>query len=171
MPNYFAVLGLSPGRYRPDEVQYAFHAERRRVLPLLDDPRRAAEAREQLELIHRAYRALHDVRGQFAHWRMLRAPVDPVAALRDEIELSLEDGLLRHTRRRELLDEARRAGLTEFQGHLLIAEVQFGSEAVLLRGDDPRVARQSQRGRAAARLAAAGMLAGALLVAMVSWVG
>ena len=39
---------------------------------------------------------------------------------------SLEDGLVRYSRRRDLLSAAQRLGLDRFEANLIIAEVQYG---------------------------------------------
>jgi len=46
--------------------------------------------------------------------------------LRLLIEAALEEGLLRYSRRQMIVERARELGLSEFQAHLLIAQVQYG---------------------------------------------
>lgn len=59
-----------------------------------------------------------------------RPRVPPHEQLRDRFRsraaASLEAGLVRYSRRRELLRVAERMGLTPFEANLIIAEVQYG---------------------------------------------
>jgi hypothetical protein len=45
------------------------------------------------------------------------------------VQYELRDGVLRYSRRRELLEFARRLGLPDFEAHLLIAQAQYGQPA------------------------------------------
>lgn len=120
--DYFAVLGLSPGRYEPAEVVARFAVLRRRLVEGTPGP----ETHAALEELHTAFRALVDPQMQAEHRVALRRPLDALDALRQEIRLALDDGLLRQSSRKALLASGRRIGLTDFQVQLLIAEVQFG---------------------------------------------
>ena len=71
----------------------------------------------------------------------------------------------------EILAEGRRLGLSEFHTQLLIAQVQFGGELVVppARCDIP--ASSETGSRVGARFAAAGVLALAIFLAMIRWLG
>ncbi len=74
--------------------------------------------------------------------------------------------------RQEILSEARQIGLSDFQAHLLIAQVQFGDDRFtadwLAAGRRTRT-RSAERTRAGARIAAAGILAVGIFLALVHW--
>lgn len=171
--DYFSILGLTPGCYAPGEIARRFNARRRRLLTALDDPAQHVESRRRLDELHRAYNALRDPRRQAEHRRAARAgdDQDRVARLRRLIELSLEGGLLRYSRRAEILDEGRRLGFSEFHAQLLIAQVQFGDGIIAppYRRDVYRSAESASQ--VGARFAAAGVLALAIFLAMVRWLG
>lgn len=168
--DYFAILGLTPGRYAPTEIARRFDAERRRLLAQLDDPVRHATARRRLDELHRAYAALRDPHAQAEYLRSRRTD-DDVARLRRFIAASLEDGLLRHSRRQEIIAEARRLGFSDFHAHLLIAQVQFGDERISPVSSPPAAGSRRDTSRAWARFAAAGVLALAMFLGMVRWLG
>jgi hypothetical protein len=164
--DYFAILGLTPGVYRPAEIQHRFQQERARLLAQLADAATHQESRRQLDELHLAYRALLDAQRQEQHL----ASAEPGTASRPDRALvqlsaliadSLEDGLLRYSRRQAILAEGRRLGFSDFQVHLLIAQVQFGSVRPELVGPRQAPPRGTRRG---ALLAAAVLLAGALFL-------
>lgn len=170
----FSILGLTPGRYEPGEIDRRFRERRRRLLATLADPARYTESRRQLDELHRAYNTLRASRRQSEYLHSPAAPETDdqrVEYLRRLIAASLEGGLLRCSRRLELLEEGRRLGFSDFHTHLLIAQVQFGGE-ILARPErcdlphEPGPAR-----RAAARLATAGVLAVAIFFALLRWLG
>lgn len=168
-PEHFDALGLPPGRYTADEVSRRFERVRARLLAELEGPTQRESARRDLD---RAYRARN----------VLRAAPRSSAAARDEeqeryhqmreaIESSLEDGLLRCSRRKQVLAEGRRLGFSDFHTQLMIAQVQFGDHE-LLRAINHRPQRERHSAtRLAARLSAAGVLGLALFLAMVRWLG
>lgn len=82
---------------------------------------------------------------------------------------SLEDGLLRHSRRQELLRHAARLGLSEFHAHLLIAQVQCGGSVLL--AEPSRPGRPNGDERLGPRLAAVGVLALGILLALIQLAG
>ena len=171
---YFSILGLTPGRYEPKELARRFEARRRRLLVELADPARYVESRRGLDELHQAYNALCDPRRQAEHLRAARdenTDDGRVARLRRLIEASLEGGLLRYSRRLEILAEGRRLGFSEFHTQLLIAQIQFGGELVVppTRCGIPASAETSSR--VGARFAAAGVLALAIFLAMIRWLG
>jgi hypothetical protein len=171
---YFSILGLTPGRCEPKEVARRFHTRRRRLLAQLADSTRYAESRRQLDLLHRAYNALSDPRRQAEHVRAAReegTDEDRVARLRRLIEVSLEGGLLRYSRRAEILVEGRRLGFSEFQTHLMIAQVQFGGELAVPPTRSSRPTSAETPSRVGARFAAAGVLALAIFLAAIRWLG
>jgi len=164
--DYFTVLGLAPGRYDSAEVARRFEVERARLLAQLHDPATHQEARRRLEELHLAYAALHDPRAQAEYLAARGGAADDLTYLRRLIAASLEDGLLRYSRRQEILAEARERGFSDFQAQLLIAQVQFGDDSFSpATPGRPRLARRG----AAARLAAAGVLALGMFLALVRW--
>lgn len=170
MRDCFAILGLKPDRYDPSALARRF-VERRREL--LSDRRRApSEVHRSLDELHVAYALLRDRNAQTDHQRELsRSPADPLTGLQHMIAASLEDGLLRRSRREAILAEGRRRGLSDFHTHLLIAQTQFGRERVLA-FDDPRDERlRDSQQRSSARFAAALVLGLALFLATVRMLG
>jgi DnaJ-class molecular chaperone len=172
--DYFAILGLTPGRYRPAEIRRRFETRRRRLLAQLDDAARHDETRQRLDELHRAYNALRDPRRQAEHARGSRdraEDADRVGQLRSLIESSLEGGLLRYSRRANILAEGRRLGFSDFHTHLMIAQVQFGDGPMLppYRRQASGTARSASR--VGAHVAAAGVLALAIFLAMIRWLG
>jgi hypothetical protein len=172
--DYFSILGLKPGRYEPSEIGRRFATRRRRLLVELDDPTRHVESRQRLNELYEAYNVLRDPRRQAEYLRAARAEdgdEDRVARLQRLIEASLEGGLLRYSRRTEIIAEGRRLGFSEFHTQLLIAQVQFGEGVVA----PPRRGTVSQSAgtpsQLGARLAAAGILALAIFLAMIRWLG
>jgi len=171
---YFSILGLSPGCYEPKKIARHFDVRRRRLLVELDDPARHDESRRQLNDLYQAYNALRDPRRQAEHLRLARDEGegdDRVTRLRRLIEASLEGGLLRYSRRVEILEEGRWLGFSEFHTQLLIAQVQFGGELVVSPADRGVSRSAETTSRVGARFAAAGVLALALFLAMVRWLG
>ncbi|MEW6253014.1 MAG: hypothetical protein AB1716_20440, partial [Planctomycetota bacterium] len=124
--DYFAILGLTPGRYHPSEITARFLARREQLLAELSGGRRHTASRRELDALHVAYSALQDPHNQAEHLRLLGPSADPAAVLRLLIEAALEEGLLRYSRRQMIVERARELGLSEFQAHLLIAQVQYG---------------------------------------------
>jgi hypothetical protein len=167
--DYFAVLGLSPGQYEPAELTRRFVARRAQLLRKLDDPERYADSRQQLEQLHLAYAALRDSRRQREYLRTDPAEAKPHESLRALIEASLEDGLLRYSRRQAILERARELGLSEFQAQLLIAQVQFGTEESPFISAAPVTVRAADSGMWV-RLAGVGVLALAIFLFLVRWV-
>lgn len=172
--DYFSILGLTPGCYEPGEITRRFDARRRRLLAQLDDPARHGESRQRLDDLYRACNALRDPQRQAEYARAAREEHDRgdrVARLRRLIESSLEGGLLRYSRRAEILAEGRRLGFSEFHTHLLIAQVQFG-DGIVAPPYGRGVSRSAETAsRVGARLAAAGLLALAIFLAVVRWLG
>ncbi|MBU0640708.1 MAG: J domain-containing protein [Planctomycetes bacterium] len=163
----FAILGLTPGRYDSREIARRYRVQRERWLRVMDDPARYSESRQQLNRLHVAYNTLRDPQAQ-QEYLLRRDRDDDVVNMRRLISASLEGGLLRYSRRQEILDVARRLGFSDFQTQLLIAQVQFGEDQITPMG---RARRSSGAGssRAWARLAAAGLMALALFIFMVRW--
>lgn len=168
-----------------------FLARRAELLARLADPQQHPDARDALEALYvdrrRETHGLRIVRdsadeiapaaadGAQQTGRLVesaRGEAAAVAELRSLIAASLEDGLLRHSRREFILAEAARRGLTPFNAHLLIAQVQFGGrrqvafETVAVVPDEPAVVH-----RLRARLAAVGLVAAGLFFALVRWSG
>jgi len=160
--DYFALLGLSPGRYDPREITRRFQLRRARLVGELDDTSRYADVRQELDELHLAYAALCAARTGDD------ADADPHAQLRALIAASLEDGLLRCSRRQRILQAARELGVSDFHAQLLIAQVQFGEpamEPVVCRPVRPR----AEGTRIVARVAGVGALAAAIFLMLVRW--
>lgn len=169
--DYFALLGLSPGRYAPAEIARCYRARRARLLAELHAAGRQHDTLQQLDELHVAYSTLRDARRQAEYRRARTDGEDRVTEVRRLISVSLEDGLLRYSRRQAILERARALGFSDFQTHLLIAQVQFGDEDITT---SPR--RKDARGwgehpRAWARIAAVGVIALAMFLGLVHWVG
>ena len=114
----------------------------------------------RLDDLHMAYTVLRTDEGQSELLRSLAEDDDAPLHLRRMIAAALEDGLLRYSRRQEILAEARRLGLSDFQTQLLIAQVQFGDERI----ESPAPAKSSrgapaERRQAWSMFAAVGVLA------------
>lgn len=165
--DYFAILGLSPGRHERHVVTQRYLQLRDQFAHELAAGRDGGAGRRKLDRLHIAFTALCDPNAQMRYLRAERRP-DNAARLRTLIEASLEDGLLRYSRRREIMDEGRRIGFSDFQTHLLIAQTQFGDDQLTI---SPRStsARGGQPHGAFLRLAAAGCLGAALFLAMFRW--
>lgn len=175
---YFAHLGLTPGRYEPAEITRRFLEERGRLLEQLDDPHQHTESRRRLEELHLAYRVLRDPRRQAECLAATGQVEDAHQQLRRLIEISLEDGLLRYSRRQAILTEARRLGFSDFQAHVLISQVQLGDDGLLpaapnagLRSGPRGESSTDDQMRRGARLAGIGLLTLALVLVLVRWVG
>lgn len=166
--DYFTTLGLAPGRYSPAEITSRFAAERARLLRALDDPRQHADARRRLEELHLAYAALRDPASQ-NEYLCARASGDAVRWLRAMIAASLEGGLIRCSRREEIIRRAREFGLSDFQAQLLIAQVQVGDDSPASAKPASTMARTSETQRVWVRATGVGFLAAALFFALVHW--
>jgi hypothetical protein len=167
--DYFAILGLTPGRHDPAEITRRFRAARERLLAALDDPATHSASRKQLDELHLAYAALRDPQRQTEYLASRRK--SDVMRVRWLITASLEDGLLRHSRRLSILEEARKFGFSDFQTQLLIAQVQFGDNGISLVGERASSGGSKRRSRMSPRIAAASILALALFLALVRWLG
>lgn len=167
--DYFAILGLPPGRHSPRVITSCFRAERARLLRELDEPGRHSESRRQLEDLYLAYTTLSDPRRREEYLRNRDAPGDSVETLRSLIAASLEGGLLRYSRRQAILDRGRELGINDFHTQLLIAQVQFGDQPIV----SPPGAGPARRedSRAWARVAGVGVLALAMFLLLVHWLG
>ncbi|MCG3126959.1 MAG: hypothetical protein CHACPFDD_01814 [Phycisphaerae bacterium] len=124
--DHFATLGLTPGVYDPREIAERFLEMR---LRLSESPFDDDDSRTRLAAISKAYEVLRDPAKQAAH-RELRRFDAPADSLRRVIDASLEDGLLRYSRRQEILAAGRALGFSDFQTQLMIAQVQFGDERI-----------------------------------------
>lgn len=172
MVHFFTALGLTPGAHSPRVLRARFEERRRQLLEDLNDPRLAGLARKQLDRLHLAYRALSSDAARAATIALpARGTEDRAAELRLLIESSLEDGLLRHSRRAALLAEGRRLGFSEFHVHLLIAQVQVCGRACHPLFDLRASGALETAKRTAARLAAAAVLGLAFFLVAVRWLG
>lgn len=166
--DYFAVFGLTPGRYEPADISARFERLRRGLLAQLEDPRHHAASRRKLDELHIAYAVLRDPARQSEALNTFNDE-NATRELRTLVSASLEGGLLRYSRRQEILSYAREIGISQFHAQLLIAQVQFGDDRLLTVPRSERVSAGSEPYRAAQRLAAAGVLALALFLFMVRW--
>jgi hypothetical protein len=164
--DYFAVLGLTPGRYDSTEITRRFVVRRQRLMGELLDSTKHAATREQLDALHVAYALLRDPQRQAEYVAAQSAAPDRVAELRRMIAGSLEDGLVRYSRRQAILARAQELGFSEFQAQLLIAQVQFSNEdASVLDVFTPHVA-TVRPARPWSRLAAVGAISVAMFLYM-----
>jgi hypothetical protein len=165
MDDYFAILGLAPGRHDPREIRRRFDRERTRLLSRMGQPAAGVQARRELDDLHMACATLSDPASQ-ARYLAEHGNVDGTTRMRRFIEASLEGGLVRYSRRQRILAEGRRLGFSEFQTQLMIAQVQFGDTAI-----DSRPAGRAAPPRQGpwARVTAIGLLATALFMLMVEW--
>ena len=169
--DYYAILGLAPGRYSPREIASRFLDRRARLLRELDNPTRNPDCHQHLDELHLAYTTLRDPRLQEEYLRTRAVCADPVQSLRALIAASLEDGLLRCSRRRAILARAQEMGLNEFQAQLLIAQVQFGEPDWPATPVRVSADRRSPDTRTWARLAGIGVLALTMFLYLVHWLG
>ncbi|MBK9129005.1 MAG: hypothetical protein IPM13_14560 [Phycisphaerales bacterium] len=180
--DHFATLGLTPGDYAPVEIERQFHRLRGPLVATLTAPGRHAAARAELEALYVAYRALSrastttptrsnlPIADDATHPSRVRAQA-PEAELRELILASVEDGLLRHSRRQAIIEHARALGLGEFQAQLYIAQTLYGGADVLGPSQAAQPRRRQRTGPAVARVAAAGVLALAVFLALLRWSG
>lgn len=161
----YSILGLAPGHYDSAALRRRF------------DDRRAELAggradRARLDELHVAYSVLRDPANQTVFLKRLdRGPApDRTAGLRLLIAASLEDGLLRHSRRLRILQEGTRLGLSPFHTQLLIAQTQFGPQRVLP-ADTDELGHAPAPTSTVARLAGLCVLALALFLAAVRAIG
>jgi hypothetical protein len=170
--DYFAVFGLTSAGWTERELTTRYRTVRARLLSELDNPARHADARARLDELYLAYRTLRDPQRRAAYERAREGKVDPVTIMRGRIEAALEGGLLRYSRRVQIIDQARELGLNEFQTQLLIAQVQFGEQEIrLLPRVTVRALPQATPQRIWSRLAGVGVLAGALFLFLLHWLG
>ncbi len=169
--DYFAILGLAPGRYEPATIHARFQRLRGvalRELNQLDPP--ADDSRAALEELHTAYRILRDPSAQQRYLAARGGSEPRLEAFRRRIAAALEGGLLRHSRRQELLAEGRQLGYSDFHTHLLIAQVQFGDSSLPL-ANGTAYQHAARVNPAAARLASAVILALALFFGLLHLAG
>ncbi len=148
------------------DAQAEYQRRRRELLGRLADPRqRSAAARELDDAYLESRLSCSDD----------AADEQPVERLRRLIAASLEGGLLRQSRREQILAEARRLGIPEFHAHLLIAQVQVGPlsdpalEEALTPAAAPAGRRTTSASRVGLRLLAAGLLGATMFLAMVRY--
>lgn len=170
----FAILGLTPGPYSRDLIRQRFVQERAKCLDALRGSEGSSPQR-RLEAVHMAYKLLDDPERQARHLAAVRDGRlnEPRDHVRDLVAAALEDGLLRYSRRQEIIRIGRVLGLSEFQVHLLIAEVQVG--AVPAAEPTQAAAKSATRQQAADQirynLIAAGLLGLGLFFSAISWLG
>jgi hypothetical protein len=165
--DYFTVLGLSPGTYDPGEITRRFVVRRQRLLSELHNPARHIAARRELEELHVAHTVLRDPAKQAEYLRERTTAPDRVTELRRLIAATLEDGLLRYSRRQMILERASELGLSEFQAQLLIAQTQFGGDEAPVVEASPAARQAETRSAKWMRFAAAGVVGVAMFLYMV----
>jgi hypothetical protein len=152
----------------PAELAARFRAQRERLLSQLCAGPARSVVRQRLDALCRTYAQLQAARtGQDER----RDRLEAADRLRRLIAQNLEDGLLRYSRRQKLLAEARRLGFSEFQAQLLIAQVQFGDRELEPARPSQRPTEVAPVCAVVARLAAAGVLALAIFLGLVRWLG
>jgi hypothetical protein len=168
-PEHYDSLGLQPGTYSFAEVSRCFGIVRARLLEELEDPSRHESARRNLDRAYRARNAFQATREQTPG--LHEGESDRYSRMRRMIESSLEDGLLRCSRRHQVIAEGRRLGFSDFHTQLMIAQVQFGDrELIRVLGPDARRDRHSVA-KIGAKVSAAGVLGLTIFLAMVRWLG
>jgi hypothetical protein len=167
--DYYAVLGLSPGCRDRGEIRRCFQVRRAYLLAQLENAARYEDTRRELDELYIAYAALQDAEPKNGDLQPGPADGDALGQLRGLIAASLEDGLLRYSRRQDILACGRALGLGDFQTHLLIAQVQFGDAEIPL-SDRRRGAQPAASSRTWARLAGVGVLALTIFLFLVHWV-
>lgn len=160
----YEALGLPRCAADARTIERRFDELRAALLREMESPDTHAAACARLDDIYVARETL------------LRRPqldenADRVDRLRALIQASLEGGLLRHSRRELILAEGRRLGFSQFQTHLLIAQVLFGDVSILPRAGRGEAAVREGVSRQTARFAASALLGLAMFLAMVSWLG
>lgn len=167
----FAILGLTPGPYSRELIDARFDEERDKCLASIRE--RHDEATERrLEAVYLAYHLLNDSARQQRHIAAIRdGHLDnPKDHVRDLVAASLEDGLLRYSRRQELIRIGRVLGLNEFQVHLLIAEVQVAALSITAEQPAKQVANE-RFDQTRLNIVAAGLLGLGLFFSAISWLG
>ncbi len=170
--DYFAVLGLTPGTYTSGKIAASFFARREELLRQIRSTTTNAAARQELDELYLSFSTLRDPERQEDYRRSLEQGNDHLAELQTLIAASLEDGLLRHSRRQRILERAAELGISEFHAHLMIAQEQFGDAPIpMSKVLVSRVRRPRGRPRAWPRVAATGALALAMFLYLVHWAG
>lgn len=169
--DHFSALGLTPGRYSADEIAARFAASRAEALQRLDEEGQRATAERDLDRAHLAYRALGHPVAQEACLRVVneQGPFDRTATLRRIIDWSLEGGLLRYSRRQQILEAGRALGFSEFHVHLMIAQAQFCDDDPLAPSGVGDYENDDSAGSIRARITAIALLALALFIALMRW--
>lgn len=151
------------------ELLRRFEERRRELIRRLDDPERHSRACVELDRLHVAVRSVR-------HPPRLRAPSadkpedERLARMRRLIEISLEDGLLRHSRRQRIIEEGMALGFSSFHTQLMIAQVQAGDHELI--GPLGRRADAHETDtRTAPRVAAILLLTFGFFLALVRWSG
>lgn len=167
--DHFAALGLPPGRYSREALAAHFASQRAAAMARLADGRQRVAAERELDALHLAHRALSASAGQDVTPSAATLSVDRVAVLRRIIDWSLEDGLMRYSRRQQVLDAGRSLGFSEFHIHLMIAQAQFCDSDAL--APFSVEARPEPADKLRARLAAIVVVALALFLGLLRWAG
>lgn len=168
----FSILRLSQDRTDPAALRAQFARRAEELKFAMKSGRDAMQSRRDLDELDIAYKILQDSESRTVFVRREKSPAAPdrAARLRALIVASLEDGLLRHSRRQRILDEGRKLGFSPFHTQLLIAQTQFGPQRVLSFEDD-REQPGNRPSQAMARFSAALVLGFAIFLAIVRWLG
>lgn len=168
----FNILRLSDNRHDPAALRAQFVKRVDELKLAMKSGRDPLQSRREIDELHVAYKILNDPDSRTIYVRRGNSPAAPekAARLHALIAASLEDGLLRHSRRERILEEGRNLGFSPFHTQLLIAQTQFGSRRVLS-FEDERESAESQPGQASVRFAAAVVLALALFLCAVQLLG
>lgn len=166
----FSILRLSHDRTDPAALRAQFARRCEEIKIAMNSGRDGSRSRRDLDELDVAYKILQDPESRTVFVRREKSPAPPerAALLRALILASLEDGLLRHSRRQRILDEGRKLGFSPFHTQLLIAQTQFGPQRVLSFEDD-RERPGNRPSQAMARFSAALVLGFALFLATVRW--
>ncbi len=167
--DYFTILGLTPGRYEPRDITRSFQRVRTGLIAQLGESGAIEDARRKLDKLHLAYNALREPDLQ-AGYLARRDSADDAVAVKRLIAASLEDGLLRFSRRQMILEEGRRRGFSGFQTQLLIAQVQFGDDQIAAPTSSAGGGILAGTHRTWPHLVAIGLLAAAVFLILIGWV-
>ena len=167
--DYFTILGLTPGRYKPRDITRNFERVRTGLIAQLSESGATDDARRKLDELHLAYNALREPKSQ-AGYLARNDPADDAVAVRRLIAASLEDGLLRFSRRQMILEEGSRRGFSGFQTQLLIAQVQFGDDRIALPAATRSDGMLAGKQEAWPHLVAIGLLTVAIFLILIGWV-
>lgn len=165
---HLQILGLAPGRHDPRVLAERFEALRAEALAMLARPETGERGAARLDALHWAYRAACRDANVGARSDVNRHG-DASAELQAIIAASLEDGLLRYSRRQQIIEAGRARGFSDFQTQLLIAHTQYCDAGQY--DEAPRSIAAPPRRPVWPFVAASALLAVAMFLMQVWWVG